>query len=532
MYMFSNWLDNKKSDTRYPVYAGSWYDANGDRLSAQLNTFLAQASPIIDRTSTTVLIDEQPDLENPVLAIVVPHAGYMFSGQTAAYSYKAAAKQEIKRIILLGPSHHVGFPGLALPENTTFATPVGNLNVDLETVYELKDYPLFALRPNVHNVEHSLEMQLPFIHQVFGPVKIVPIVVGTLKGESEINLAAKILQRYIKDGDLIIVSSDFTHYGPRYGYNPFVGNVKETVQKLDAEAYHYLSKLDLEGFVSFQERTKDTICGFYPLTLLMALLPKTTKATLLKYWTSQDTKHEDKDNSVSYLSIAFSGTPWKKTTSEDTSAKDHISLTHSDQTSLLKLARWTIESYVRKGKAPTLDEVELTITKPMQQVLGTFVTLHKHLSPTKIIHSAPIHTSLHHARELRGCIGHIWPIKPLYQAIMENAVSACSHDYRFTSVREDELSDIHIEISVLTPPKRIASYSDIVLGRDGIILLKDGYQSVFLPCVPIEFGWDLKQTLEQLSHKAGLELSSWQAGAKFDVFQTVVFEETEHFNES
>ncbi|HEY9869502.1 MAG TPA: AmmeMemoRadiSam system protein A, partial [Candidatus Obscuribacterales bacterium] len=128
-------------------------------------------------------------------------------------------------------------------------------------------------------------------------------------------------------------------------------------------------------------------------------------------------------------------------------------------------------------------------------------------------------------RELRGCIGYIWPLKPLYQAVIDNAVTACTADYRFYSVKPEELDHIRIEISVLTPPRRINSYNDIVLGRDGIVLFKDGHQSVFLPFVATQFGWDLPTTLSELSRKAGLNPDDWRDGAKFDVFQADVFEE-------
>jgi MEMO1 family protein len=503
--------------TRHPMYAGSWYEADEEKLRAQLESMLKKAQPVVDAQAAGKLTQANPPLSRPVMAIVVPHAGYSFSGQGAAYSYKALEGQPVKRVFLLGPSHHVPFQGAALPSAVTFQTPLGDLDVDIEVVNQLKDYPQFKRMPDVHKVEHSLEMQLPFIKQTFGDVKIVPICVGLLADDTEMRLMAEILKGYIRTGDLVVVSSDFTHYGPRYDYMPFKDNVKENIRKLDSKAFEHLSNVDLNAFVKFQESTKDTICGYYPCTVLCSLLPEGSKGTLLQYYTSQDTTVEDKDNSVSYLSIAFSGPGWPEHP-ESGANKESIKLSAADHQALLKLARGTVEAYVRKKEVPTPEQLGVTVSKPMKQLLGAFVTLNKFGS-----NGNP--AAMHAGKELRGCIGYIWPLKPLYQTVIDNAVSACSRDYRFNSVQPDELKDIKIEISVLTPPRRIADYHNIVLGRDGMVMFKDGHQAVFLPFVAPEFGWTLPETLTQLSKKAGLGPDDWQQGAKFDTFQADVFEE-------
>jgi AmmeMemoRadiSam system protein A len=128
-------------------------------------------------------------------------------------------------------------------------------------------------------------------------------------------------------------------------------------------------------------------------------------------------------------------------------------------------------------------------------------------------------------RELRGCIGHIWPVRSLVDAVVENATGAAMRDYRFLPVTSDELGDLQIEISVLSPLKRIDSYDEIVIGRDGVVLYGSGSQAVFLPHVAEQFGWTLEQMLTQLSLKAGLGESAWKQGAKFDIFQAESFEE-------
>jgi MEMO1 family protein len=489
--------------TRRPMYAGTWYEADPEILKNQLDQFLAKATTL-DEQSAGILTKTNAAITPPITAIIVPHAGYVYSGQAAAYAYKLVQGKNIKRVFLLAPSHYIAFAGAALPTATTYATPLGDLYVDREVVSDLQHYPAFKRMPDVHRVEHALEMQLPFIREALGEVTIVPIVVGTLSSKADIKLTGELLRRYIKKDDLVIVSSDFTHFGPRYDYQPFKSDIKENIRKLDRQAYEYISKLDLTGFLEFQEKTKDTICGFYPCCVLLSMLDAGTHATLLKYYTSQDTAQSESDNSVSYLSIAFSGKDWGPL---QTGKVEKLS--ESDKQALMKIARSTLTSYVEKRVVPTLSELGITPSKELLEEKGAFVTLNKH-------------------KELRGCIGHIWPLKPLWQSVMENAVSACSVDYRFDSVKPEELKDIEIEISVLSKPRPISSYKEIVLGRDGIVLAKNGKQSVFLPFVATQFGWTIDETLTQLSKKAGLEADDWKEGAHFDVFQAEVFEEGKH----
>jgi hypothetical protein len=502
---------------RHTQYAGSWYEAQADKLAAQLKEYLQKASADLQHSA--------PDMvhNNHLLAIISPHAGYMFSGRTAAYAFQSASGRAVKRVFVLGPSHHLALHGVALPLAVSFETPLGNLDVDKDTVQELKSYPLFTVQPDVHRVEHSLEMQLPFIRQSFGNVKIIPLVVGVLKDETEVRLVAEVLKGFVRKDDLIVVSSDFTHYGPRYGYTPFKTDIRKQVEKLDKEAYEHLAKADLEGFLDFHQRTEDTICGLFPCAVLCAMLPQDARGHLLKYATSQDSMVEDKDNSVSYLAIAFTGESWPDNPSKRQTINESVKLSDAEKKTLLQIARRALELWVRNQKVydPAKEEggQKLTITPAMRNCYGAFVTLYKKAAP------GAVHRALHDNKELRGCIGSIWPVRPLYQTVVENAIAAASRDYRFNPVTADELKDIELEISILTPPRRVASYKDIVLGTDGIILSKYDRQAVFLPFVPTEFGWDLPETLRQLSVKAGLKENDWQEGAKYDLFQSLSIEE-------
>jgi MEMO1 family protein len=527
------WFFNKAAQAQYPLegtrpamYAGSWYAADPAVLKPQLQKFLKQ--PLLDTTALQRLHAGNTPLDRPVLAIIAPHAGYMYSGAAAAHSYKALAGQPIKRVFLLGPSHRVPLEGAALPLAKTFQTPLGDLPVDENVVSRLKKYPAFIVSEEVHKVEHSLEMQLPFIKEALGNVKIVPIVIGKLNNEAEARLIAEYLRSQIAPGDLVIVSSDFTHFGPRYDYQPFTRNIKDNLRKLDSRAFSYINNCNLAGFMQFHNETHDTICGFYPICVLMSLLPATAHSSLLEYYTSSDVTQDDPDNSVSYMAIAFSGGSWAKSTAQP------VSLSLEEQKSLLKLSRTTLEAFVNGKPLPAPPKEGIKLTSALRSNRGVFVTLYKHAAGTggtsmpaaNSKTSASLHDStVRHKHALRGCIGYIWPLKPLHQAVIDNTVSACSKDLRFTPVEPHELKDIEIEISVLTPPRRVPSYQNIALGKDGIVMYKDGHQSVFLPFVPTEFGWNLEKTLEQLSLKAGLSEDAWKSGAEFDVFQAQVFEE-------
>lgn len=501
------WAQFPLESTRKAQFAGSWYEGDGTRLGKQLDLFLANAQAQMQKEAVKPPANIQ--------AIIVPHAGYMYSGQTAAFAYSQARSVKPKRVFILGPSHQVNFSGVALPMAVSFATPLGDLDVDKEIIGELKAYPIFQTLPDVHRNEHSLELQLPFIKQTFGDVKIVPLVVGQLPDEAEVRLCAEILKGFLQEGDLVVVSSDFTHFGPRYDYRPFQSDIRANIKKLDMEAFDHLRHHDVGGFLDFQHRTRDTICGFYPCAVLSAMLPADCQLNLLKYATSQDTTGEDADNSVSYLAVSCSGHPWPVNPRHIQSATESIKLTTADKQALLRIARKSLETHVREDRTIKLSECGVNISPIMKEPYGVFVTLYKQSN-------AP---EARHGKELRGCIGNIWPVRSLAQSVLDNAVSASARDYRFRPVEAKELDGIELEISVLTPPRRVNGYQDIVIGRDGIVLGKHGKQSVFLPFVPTEFGWNLETTLKNLALKAGLNEDDWKDGAKFDVFQSVSIEE-------
>jgi AmmeMemoRadiSam system protein B/AmmeMemoRadiSam system protein A len=510
--------------TRQPRFAGTWYSADGAKLNAQLGDYLTRAEKEMEKHPIDdAFANNKPAGEN-ILAVAVPHAGYMFSGQTAAYAYESLKGRPVKRVFLLGPSHYRAFRGIALPAQSTFATPLGNLKLDETTIKALSHFPLFHENKEVHDQEHSLEMQLPLIKKVLGDVQVVPLAVGVLENAQEVRMVASILKRYMRAGDIVIVSSDFTHYGPRFEYEPFTDNIPENIKKLDQGAFDCLERVDLEAFMQFREKTHDTICGFYPCALLLAMLPSSCHASLLKYETSQHVAFDPEQNSVSYLAVVFSSENPKAIWEASDSDHNLNTLTDIDGEALLKIARRSIEAHLKNEK-PHFDDVVTQIQRnKFQEFRGAFVTLflRNHSEEKKPEQSA---AKGREDKRLRGCIGYIYPIKPLLDAVAENAVSAATRDPRFSPLADSELKDLEIEVSVLTPPKPIASWKEIRLGVDGIVMHNHGQQAVFLPIVATEFGWDLPETLRQLSEKANCGPNGWREGASFDTFQAHAFEE-------
>lgn len=290
-----NSMSIEQESVRKMQFAGSWYKDDPSELQRELDFFFKKAEPIIKSYYAT----------EKAYAIVVPHAGYIYSGAAAAHAYQVVKKQKVKRVILLGPSHYLAFHGVAISNNTAFETPLGKMELDRELAALLQEHPLIVKNEHAHQREHSLEMQLPFLKKIFPKAKLLPLIVGTLRNEIEIKELAVFLKKFLQEDDLIVVTSDFTHYGPRFHYTPFKDNLRENIRKLNRTAFQFLVQHDLAGFLEFQKTTRDTICGLYPLALLLALLPKEVKVALLNYYTSQEINHSDLEHTVSYLAMAF-----------------------------------------------------------------------------------------------------------------------------------------------------------------------------------------------------------------------------------
>jgi AmmeMemoRadiSam system protein B/AmmeMemoRadiSam system protein A len=479
--------------------AGRWYAADAKALTEQFDGFFQKA--------------EIKPISN-VIALILPHAGYKWSGQTAAFGLKTTDKK-YKRIVVIGPSHSAHMEEmLSVPRVTHYETPLGQISLDVEFIDKLLQFPMFQNLPQAHTFEHSVQIELPLLQHHFQGFKFVPIVAGSCSLET-ISKTGSILKSLVHKETLLIASSDFVHYGQTHRYVPFTENIPARIRELDMGAYEHIRRLDSKGFLEYKRKTGATICGYIPIAILLSALGEGCKAELIKYATSGELTG-DFSNSVSYLSIAFSGTwaNYPEVKTKERTAK----LTDEDKKQLLDLARKTILYAAQKRRVPQVSELGVTISDAMKRPRAAFVTLKKDVVIRRNLQPETIH-------QLRGCIGDIFPQRPLYRSVIINAVNAAFRDSRFPPVTRAECDDITIEISALTAPKPIASPEQIRIGIDGIVLRKNGRSAVYLPQVAPEQGWDLNQTLTNLSLKAKLPGDAWKKDASFLVFQAVVFGE-------
>ena len=470
----------KETKIRSPAKAGSWYQGSADALRKDIQKYLDKA-------------DVKPMAE--ARALIVPHAGHVYSGPGAAYAYKAISGNSYKRVILMGPNHQpYRFKGISVTKMTHYETPLGLVAIDTVACNKLLARGgIFTNQPDAEMSEHSLEIQLPFIQTVLQGYKLVPLMVDSMS-DADFRTAAEAFKEFIDDNTLLIASSDFTHYGEDFGYTPFKDNIKDNLKKLDGGAIAQILKLSPDGFRKYIESTGSTICGHNPITLLLYLMPSGSGAELLNYYTSGDLTN-DYEHTVSYATIAFS--------KPGASGESHL-LDDAEQKFLLKLARETLQTYLKSGKMPEVDESKLT--PRLKQKFGVFVSLHKN-------------------KQLRGCIGNFEPVT-LYKAIMKQVIESATCDPRFDPMTASEEPAVHIEISVMSPMKQVDSYKDIIVSMHGVYIRKERNAATFLPQVAPEQGWDRDTMLEYLCQKAGLEPDAYkEKGMEFLVYTAQVFGE-------
>ncbi len=483
---------NRKKNTnyqfvRYPVVKGMFYDSKSDNLKKQIKFYLDKANSIPLKNNQSVY------------GIIVPHAGYRYSGETAAAAYKQIEDKKYDTVIILGVAHRYALTNTSVFPRGFYNIPLGNIFVDKQIASEISFYDKSVkFIYDAHKYEHSIEVQLPFLKYVLkNKFKIVPMLVGKQSYDKLEKLALAVVKTIKNNPDkkfLIVATTDLSHYPD---YNDAVVIDKKTISLISnfkiKELITRESKISESGIkylATYQ-------CGLYPISVFLMIMKKlnATKNILLKYENSGDVTGV-KERVVGYMSMMFSG--------KKNSNSNGFSLSDEEKSFLLKLSRNVLEEYIKNRKVP---EVKI-IDEKLKEKCGAFVTLNKN-------------------HNLRGCIGYIEPIKPLYQSVIDNTVNAAVNDPRFPEVTPNELKDIEIEISVLTPPVKIDSYHDIIIGKHGIILSKGFHSAVFLPQVAPEQGWDLATTLTHLSLKAGLGPDDWKSGAEFKVFTAIVFSENE-----
>jgi MEMO1 family protein len=451
--------------THVSPYSGSWYP--GDRAElAELIGRLWESSE--QRTGAFLLA-------NP-LGFVVPHAGLVYSGTVAASAYRHIERRRPECIVLLGFAHRGCPPGLWIPDVGAVRTPLGEVRFDAEAIGDLTAGGSFRTMPEARLCDHSIEIQLPLIQIAAPESGIVPVYVSRLDGRAR-DEAAAALARRIRAGDILVASSDLTHYGSAFRYQPFPADsrVEERLRKLDFDALDAAGSLRPELFLRNLRETSATVCGYEPISLLLSALRASEDQgeifqQVLDYQTSGEITGDFR-HSVSYASAGYFRYSSFEVCSEV-------------QALLLDLAKRTLQEYQTTGRRP------IAVTPRSEHpVLGkrsaAFVTLHRD-------------------GQLRGCIGRDSSDTPLRESIPDLTMAAALDDTRFGRVTPDEIG-IDIEISLLTPMKRIAERSDFRVNTHGALLQSGHRHGLLLPQVATERNWSTEQFFLALARKAGLD---------------------------
>jgi len=490
----SNDNPTKMESIRRPAVAGSFYPGSKDELSNEIEGFLSN----VETSNFVSLENKWPKI------LIVPHAGYDYSGQVAAYGYNLLRDRDIKNVIILASSHNYPVQGLITDDNDSWETPLGKVDLNKEIISQLgvkKDSVPFI-------PEHSLEVQLPFLQKVLaGGFKIIPILVGDTDLVDRQNFAS-LLKEYVDENTVFIVSSDMSHYpnaedANKYDHKTINSILTGDVDKFD-KTVSELEQKNIPDAVTF-------MCA-QPAVELGMMLAKEVGADdiqLLKYANSGDITG-DKSRVVGYSAIGFfsdnsSVETQRAVSPQNVEAHNYAPLQIPKKAGqeLLKLARDSVESYVQNGAIPNFDQYS-----NLDQKAGVFVTLTD-------------------SGALRGCIGLMESDEPLYKTVPQMAVAAAVNDPRFNPISVNDLPDLKYEISVLSPMKKISDVSEIKLGVHGVKVKKGGNSGVFLPQVAVETGWNLEEFMNHLCQdKAGLSADCWKdSSAEIYTFTAEVFSE-------
>lgn len=481
--------------------AGSWYPADEATLREKVDQYISDA-----------------DLDAPEgrgLGVLSPHAGYAYSGPVMGYSFaylrEQASKYDISTIIVLAFSHSGDGGGkVSVWAEGAWNTPLGDIAVDEELAEQIvAQSPMIEFDRQTHENEHSLEILLPFLQVAMenSDYKIVPISFSRQSMEEVNELVAALANVMHGRNDLFIVSStDMSHY-----------HTYSEATRMDRSAIEMITTGDLDGMVNGLAKREIELCGWGTVATLMKLAHNfgAKDVTLLEYANSGDTSG-DTSRVVGYGSVAFSfKDDFDKFSStaegNETPGAEDYTLSREQELYLLKLARETLSEYVkthRRLEPPKPDD------KKLREKAAVFVTLEK-------------------SGHLRGCIGQMIAQGPLYLAVRDMAISAAANDPRFPAVKSGELDNIDIEISVLSPLKRVDSYKDVRIGIDGVYIVGNtGHRTqtgVFLPSVATDTGWNLDEFLGELcSQKAGLPREFYKSpDAEIYTFTVLKFSESE-----
>ncbi|WP_455756217.1 AmmeMemoRadiSam system protein B [Sulfurimonas sp.] len=459
--------------TRPCAVSGSFYSSDKNELSTQLDTLFKNSKTFS---------------KQDINAIIVPHAGYVFSAKTATTAYKTLHKK-YKNIFLIGSSHHVNINGASIYNIGDYITPLGKVKVNQEIVSELMaKSKYFTYEKNAHAKEHTLEVQLPFLQKIYGDeLNIVPIIMATSE-LSTIQAVSKALEPYFNDDNLFVISTDLSHY-PSY----------DDANIVDMKTLNSIATNNTQAFIdnivkneqSSIDNLQTSACGWSSVLTLMYLTQNSNyQYEILEYINSGGTEYGDKQKVVGYGAVRV-----YKDTKE-------FFLTQDEKDELKEIAKLSLYEAITKNQRIVIDESK--VSTKLKMPLGAFVTLYKDGA-------------------LRGCIGRFEPNQPLYDVVVDMAIASALQDTRFNKVTQEELVDISLEISVLTPRKKISSIDEIVIGKHGIYIQKGFKNGTYLPHVSTQMGWNVEEFVRSCAvEKAGMNSDEYRDAELF-TYEAIVF---------
>lgn len=465
-------MNNEAHLIRKPAVAGMFYPSNPAELAKTIAGLFAD-------------VEKTPISGRPA-AIIAPHAGYPYSGKTAAKAYKLLEGEEYDTVVIVSPSHTVFFKGSSVFSGDAYQTPLGNVEIDKELATRIASVnPTSVYFSNMGHAsggargEHALEVQLPFLQIVLGKFKLVAIVMGDQESDS-IRALGETLAGILKDTNtLLIASTDLSHF-----------HSEKAANRLDSAVRKAIEQYDPAELMETLDSGKGEACGGGPVCAVMTAAKRmgAKEVTFLEYTTSGATTG-DFEEVVGYLSAVITQqrarVPKPTIGSRPATKQELETLTDDDKLILKKI--------VRDAIAAKLDGAKYTppSSERLEQKRGLFVTLTLD-------------------GELRGCIGTIRARAPISEATADMAQAAAFEDPRFPELTRDEFERLEYEISVLSSLERVRDFSDIVVGRDGLMIKLNMHTGLLLPQVATENDWDYVQFLEQTCLKAGISRNSYK----------------------
>jgi AmmeMemoRadiSam system protein B/AmmeMemoRadiSam system protein A len=492
--------ENKPSAPPFEAQvAGGFYPKDADELRGMIRAYLDKAKK------------SGKKVEGDLLGIIVPHAGYPYSGPIAAHAFQLLEGRKYKRVVVLGPAHRHGHSVPALLDAGAYRTPLGDMPIDREGVKQLAATGAAQIDDSKFRGEHALEVELPFLQVTLSGFEIVPIMIGGSDPAAMSKLAKAIKKVFPGPDTLVVASTDMSH---DYPYDVAVAmdrNGLRLIKAMDPDGLH-------KAYVAYRragsgikvgkdgrpEPDCTQLCGMGPVLTLLYLAKEHggAKAVVLDRRNSGDIVGNKKSRIVGYASVAVA------MEKERAAAEEEDFLDHDEKQALLKIARETLVAYLEKKEKKDFSPA----SKKLKEPGAAFVTLKNH-------------------GRLRGCIGYMEPIEPLWEMIRNRAIDAATRDSRFRPVTKEELKDISIEISVLSPRMVVKDpLKEIKIGRDGVWLELGRNRGVFLPQVPVEQNWTtVEEYLDNLCRKAHVpQRGCWKSKeAKIMRFTALVFGEEE-----